>query len=53
MPQTSIDSDERRGRRGRGPGVVRRAISNVLGGILGRRGRGRAARRARSAARRG
>ena len=54
MGEIPLDTDERRrGDRGRGPGRIRRAVSNVLGGRLGRRGvgRGRAARRARSAAR--
>lgn len=51
MPRVSNVGDERRGGRGRGPGRVRRLISNALGGILGRRGRGRAARRARSVGR--
>ena len=59
MGEIPLDTDERRrGDRGRGPGRIRRAVSNVLGGRLGRGGRrtarrrrGRAARRARSAAR--
>lgn len=52
MPGIALDSDERRSR-DRGPGRVRRIISNVFGGALGRRGRGRTARRARSITRRG
>lgn len=46
MPEPSNVGDERRGRR-RLPGRIRRAASNVLAGILGRRGRGRTTRAVR------